>query len=121
MCAVSAVLVTSCSRVLQSCHQAAPHTHLIATLGKQNYARLDPALLNSRVVLVMDNDGQDLASDKVLLKTTKRLKAAGKEVFIVIPPNIDGRTKTDMNDILRARGIEAVEKLIRDDIKEVSL
>lgn len=104
-----------------SVHQAFPEDHLIATLGKHNFTRIDPETLNQKVVLVFDNDGIDIGDDKVFNKAARRLAGAGKDVYIVFPPIIDGLDKTDMNDVLVHLGEEAVNKVVKENMKKVKL
>jgi len=104
-----------------SVHQVFPDNHLIATLGKHNFLKLDPSVLNEKVVIILDNDGIKIRHDKVFNATAKKLLAAGKQVFFVVPPLVDGLTKTDMNDVLLHHGIEAVNDVITKEMKKITL
>ena len=122
-----------------SVHQVFPDNHLIATLGrttitlqrsstsnrlisgKHNFLKLDPSVLNEKVVIILDNDGIKIRHDKVFNATAKQLLAAGKQVFFVVPPLVDGLTKTDMNDVLLHHGIEAVNDVITKEMKKITL
>ena len=102
-----------------SVYQAFPDTHLIATLGKNNFPRLDPSVLNNRVVLILDNDSVNLSGDRIFHATTRKLLEHGKDVHYVQPPLLDGRSKTDMNDVLVSLGEYAVHELILNGLKRV--
>jgi len=104
-----------------SVYQAFPDIHLIATLGKNNFPRMDHSVLNKKVVLVMDNDGLDLRSDKLFSDTVKMLMENDKEVFYVLPPLVDGHDKTDMNDILVHHGESAVHEIVLNRIKKIKM
>jgi len=104
-----------------SVYQAFPDIHLVATLGKNNFPRMDHSVLNNKVVLVMDNDGLDLRSDKLFSSTVKMMLENDKEVFYVLPPLVDGHDKTDMNDILVHHGEAAVHEIILNQIKKIKM
>jgi len=104
-----------------SIYEAFQSDHVIATLGKHNFARIDPNVMNDKVVLVFDNDGNNVWEDKILLKATKRLMIEGKHVFIVFPPAIEGLEKTDMNDFMIALGVNGVYEVITNNLKKVHL
>jgi len=104
-----------------SVYEAFQDDHVIATLGKHNFARIDPEVINEKVVLVFDNDGKDVWRDKVLLNATKRLIVEGKDVYAVIPPAIEELGKSDMNDVLTRLGVDAVYAVIIQNLKKVEL
>merc|ERR1712098_140686 len=96
-------------------------TFIWSTLGKNNFPRMDHSVLNKKVVLVMDNDGLDLRSDKLFSATVKMMLENDKEVFYVLPPLVDGHDKTDMNDILVHHGEAAVHEIILNQIKKIRM
>ena len=102
-----------------SVYQAFPDIHLIATLGKNNFPRMDPSVLNKKVVLILDNDSVSLSGDRIFHATTRKLLDHGKDVHYVQPPLLDGRSKTDMNDVLLSLGDYAVHELILNGLKVV--
>ena len=102
-----------------SVFQAFPDSHLIATLGKNNFSRLDPEVLNKKVVLVMDNDGIPLSSDRIFKETTQKLIDHGKDVYYILPPLIDGLDKTDINDVLVHYGEDGVHHLISTKLQKL--
>jgi len=104
-----------------SVHQVFQDNHVIATLGKMNFARIDPEICNKKVVLVFDNDGNDIWEDRLFMKAAKRLIDMEKDVYIVFPPIIEGLDKTDMNDFLVHLGDEGVYKVILNNMKKVKL
>ena len=102
-----------------SVYQAFPDTHLIATLGKNNFPRVDPGVLNNKVVLILDNDSVSLSGDRIFQATTRKLLEHGKHVHYVQPPLLDGHNKTDMNDVLVSFGEYAVHELILNGLKHI--
>ena len=71
--------------------------------------------------MVLDNDGLKVRQDKVFRATARKLLDAGKKVFFVMPPLVDGLSKTDMNDVLLHHGGEAVLDIITKEMKKVTL
>ncbi len=63
------------------------------------------------MILIADNDGHKLKDDKQLMEAASRLQTAGKEVHIVMPKWIEG--KTDMNDVLKQKGTAGIIFTIR--------
>ena len=102
-----------------SVYQAFPDTHLIATLGKNNFPKVDPGVLNNKVVLILDNDSVGLSGDRIFQATTRKLLEHGKHVHYVQPPLLDGHNKTDMNDVLVSFGEYAVHELILNGLKQI--
>jgi len=100
-----------------SLFQVRPDSHILATLGKSNILHLDPAILGRKVVLIWDNDGVGLQSDRILLKTARSLQEAGKKLYLLMPAAIPGRSTTDLNDVLRALGREGVANTLRNSMK----
>lgn len=101
--------------VSQACNDA----HVIATLGKHNMKNVDPNVLGHKVVLIADNDGQKLIDDKPILAAAKQFTEAGKQVSIVMPPSLDG--KTDMNDVLQQQGVKGVTSVLTSRCMDFSL
>jgi hypothetical protein len=87
----------------------------IATLGKSNFANIDPESIGQKVIFCLDNDGSKSFTDGVIHKAAERLISHGKEVLISIPNQIN-HTKTDFNDTARAEGIGTIRKNIDDAI-----
>ena len=71
--------------------------------------------------MILDNDGLKVRQDKVFRSAARKLLEAGKKVFFVVPPLVDGLTKTDMNDVLLHHGGEAVRDIINKELKKVTL
>jgi len=93
--------------------QAYPNHQHFAVLGKYNFNSLDMSRLNCHVVLIWDNDGGDVASDPVFKKCAKRLLKNGNKVSFVCPPLLKGKSKTDMNDVLKAFGSTGVQNIVK--------
>jgi len=105
-----------------SLYQVDPDSHILATLGKHNFTRLDPALLHRKVVLIWDNDGIPINKDKILRATVNNLKRSGKEdVYLLYPPATESGSKVDLNDTLRDRGREGVEEVLRKHLLKIQL
>ena len=100
--------------------QVLPDDRVIATLGKGNMARIDPDLLTKKVVLILDNDGTSYKADSLVLRATRRLLEAEREVFVVVPDLLTGTSKTDMNDVLVQLGEDAVFEAIKS-MKRVTM
>jgi hypothetical protein len=88
------------------------------TLGKSNFATIDPHGVGQKIVFCLDNDGVQSVTDNAIHKAAQRLAGYGKEVFIAIPDQIKGinGAKTDFNDIARKEGINVVRKYINNSI-----
>ncbi|MEI8055095.1 MAG: Ti-type conjugative transfer relaxase TraA [bacterium] len=92
-----------------------PNANIAVTLGKSNFANIDPQSIGQKIVFCLDNDG--IKVDKTIDKAAQRLIDFGKEVFIAIPEADTNsekpeKVKTDFNDIARSQGIEAVKSII---------
>jgi conjugative transfer relaxase protein TraI len=81
---------------------------VFVTLGKSNFASVDPKKTGSQVVFCLDNDGAKSHNDLVIHKAAQRLIDLGKEVFIAMPNQLNN-TKTDFNDVANSGGISAVK------------
>jgi dsDNA-binding SOS-regulon protein len=79
--------------------------HVLAVLGKSNFANINLDKLADKVVLALDNDGIKSLSDRVINEAIKRIENAGKEVYIIMPE----KHKTDLNDVLRNDGYQAYQ------------
>ena len=84
---------------------------VLAVLGKENYKNLDPNRLAKIILLVMDNDLHDtLLTGKAIKAAIEKLEKADKEVHIILPKELAGKGKTDLNDHLKKGGKDAVMK-----------
>ncbi|EKD45256.1 MAG: hypothetical protein ACD_69C00364G0002 [uncultured bacterium] len=109
-----------------SIKDAVKNGDVVVTLGKSNFATIDPQSVGQKVVFCLDNDGAKSFTDDAIHKAAQRLVDFGKEVFIAIPDQIgneingksekDGKNekneKIDFNDVARTEGINAVRKHI---------
>lgn len=86
-----------------SIQDAVKHERVLAVLGKQNFASIDTNLLTKHVVLCLDNDGKDIAQDKLINKAIQRLQEQGKTVAIAYPLD-----PGDFNDIAQRSGVNGV-------------
>lgn len=99
-----------------SVQEAIKGAHVLATLGKNNMKNIDPEILGQHVVLLADKDdpSKGIKDDKTLLEAASRLKQAGKDVHIVMPEWLDG--KTDMNDVLSKKGVDALRHTLSNTV-----
>mgnify|MGYP000666363362 CR=1 FL=1 len=95
-----------------SVKEAYPDEHVLAVGGKENIANIDPEILNDKVIICADNDGNDIATDSALNNSISRLEEAGKTVEIIAPADIDGMSKVDFNDVLNRTGVEDISNII---------
>jgi hypothetical protein len=89
--------------------KALPEANVVITLGKQSFGNIDPAVLSSKVIFCLDNDGQDLKKDKLIQESAKRLQDQKKEVQFMVPQGL-ALAKQDYNDILKQKGVAAVRQ-----------
>jgi hypothetical protein len=68
-----------------------------SVLDKQGFKRIDPAKVNSHVVLCLDQDLKGWKSDALITHAVQQLKAAGKTVWIAMPDVLQNQ-KTDFNN-----------------------
>ena len=105
-----------------SIKDATGNGEVVVTLGKSNFAKIEPQSVGQKVVFCLDNDGSDTHTDATINKAAERLIGFGKEVFIAIPEQIetDGQLqKTDFNDIAKAYGIDEVKNTLEQSISYV--
>lgn len=103
-----------------SAKQALKDAQVISTLGKENYAKVEPERLEKTVIFVLDNDGKSVKTDPVLNKAFAKQINAGKDVYAILPEQLDGRNKTDLNDVLQKGGEAAVAKAF-ENIRKVTI
>ena len=72
-------------------------------------------------MLLWDNDGLEVRSDKVLLRTLETLKKAKKKTYLLVPPLLLAREKTDLNDILVELGKDGLEDVLQGSLRRVEL
>ncbi|OGV51924.1 MAG: hypothetical protein A3F46_05640 [Legionellales bacterium RIFCSPHIGHO2_12_FULL_42_9] len=94
-----------------SIQDAVKHERVLAVLGKQNFASIDTNLLTKHVVLCLDNDGKDIAQDKLINKAIQRLQEQGKTVAIAYP-----HERGDFNDIAKKTGVNGVVEALKQVI-----
>jgi Ti-type conjugative transfer relaxase TraA len=102
-----------------SIRDAVGERDVLVTLGKTNFASIDPERVGSHVVFCLDNDGKRVFYDKQVHESAGRLVGYGKEVYIALPQQIekDGQEqKTDFNDIAKIYGVTAVRGLLNEAV-----
>lgn len=91
-----------------SLRQAMPNHDVKVTLGVYNYRNIQPTMVNQKVILCLDNDGQHSSTQKAVQQAIEHLQKSGKEVYTNQPDAI----KTDYNDMLKSEGIKAIQSKI---------
>jgi len=94
-----------------SIRDAVQHERVVAVLGKQNFAKVDPALTTQNIVLCLDNDGKSIQDDKLVKQAVERLEQAGRQVLLAYPKH-----KGDFNDVAKTQGVEGVFKALNNTI-----
>lgn len=89
---------------------------VVVTLGKSNFAKIDPQGVGQKVVFCLDNDGSSTLKDNTIHKAAERLISFGKEVFITIPESKEVNGKVDLNDVARRYGIDAVRNVVMQPV-----
>ena len=92
------------------------NSEVVVTLGKSNFANVDPRSIGDRVIFCLDYDGPRTFADNTIYKAAERLINHGKEVYIAIPQSNGSNTKIDFNDIARTAGITAVSKMLENAV-----
>lgn len=94
---------------------ADPRATVFATLSVSNLSNPIETLKKqgiTEVVLAKDNDGLDAYTDKAVTKALVEYERAGIHVTVKEPEMLDGKDKTDWNDILQARGIDSMREAL---------
>lgn len=103
------------------------NSEVLVTLGKSNFATINPKSIGGTVIFCLDNDGPKTFTDSTIHKAAERLIDFGKEVFINFPEQITGKMsntqeiyekniKIDFNDVAKAMGVDAVKNSIDNSI-----
>jgi hypothetical protein len=100
------------------------NSEVVVTLGKSNFASIDPKSVGNKVVFCLDNDGPATLTDNTIYKAAERLISFGKEVFISIPGQAIGKSnekseknvKIDFNDIAKTIGVDAVKNTLDNSV-----
>jgi hypothetical protein len=98
-----------------SIKDAVKNGSVVVTLGKSNFANIEPQSVGQKIVFCLDNDGIKSFLDNTIHKAAQRLIDFGKEVFIAIPNQINN-AKTDYNDVARISGINMVKNSLDNSI-----
>ena len=91
---------------------------VLASLGKNNIAKIPSDSLGKWVVLVLDNDLKNPLSDDVIRKTMGALQAAGKQVTCISPQAINNK-KTDYNDLAQTGKTSEIIRDVNNAIKQI--
>ena len=79
------------------------------TLSKANFKNIDSKTLSEKVIFCLDNDGQNVKSDKLIAESAKRLVDSNKHVFFMVPTTLS-QSKQDYNDVLKHVGDGAIKR-----------
>jgi hypothetical protein len=82
-----------------------PEANVYAVTGKGSLKKIDLDRLGERVVLCLDNDGDNTFKNNDINNCVDRLLKSGKQVAITLP----NKENTDFNDILRQEGKSGVK------------
>jgi hypothetical protein len=88
---------------------AIKQVNIRVTLSKSNFKNIDSHTLPERVVFCLDNDGQDIQSDKLIAQSAKRLIDNHKQVSFMFPTCLSSK-KQDYNDVLKHAGQAAIQR-----------
>ncbi|CAM4429968.1 MAG: hypothetical protein LEGION0398_MBIBDBAK_01334 [Legionellaceae bacterium] len=86
--------------------------YIKTTLGVSNHLNIPQSQISKTAVFCLDNDGAKSMSEITAFKGMQRLKDAGITVFYNQPDKI----KTDYNDVLKQKGIDAIHAKINTSI-----
>lgn len=92
---------------------ANPTSTVLVSFGLSNLKNLNSLIKNffhTSVVIAGDNDSQAKNNTtKMTLEAQETLKNLGINAEIITPRNIDGRAKTDWNDVHKSQGLQEVK------------
>jgi len=92
---------------------------IAVTLGKSNFANIDPQAVGQKVIFCLDNDGDKALTDNIINKSAERLISFGKDVLIAVPEktsNYSEQAKIDFNDVAKTEGIDAIRRTIDNSV-----
>ena len=92
------------------------NSEVVVTLGKSNFANLDPQSIGDKAIFCLDYDGIKTFTDNTIHKAAERLINHGKEVYVAIPQSNESNTKVDFNDVARTSGAAAVSKMLENSM-----
>ncbi|HAU1387078.1 TPA: toprim domain-containing protein [Legionella pneumophila] len=96
---------------------------VLVSFGISNMKNLASVIKNfnpKEVVIAADNDGSMAKSQQEIFKTVEELRQNKVDVRPIFPSPLEGRNKTDWNDILQAKGVAEIQKqLLANDTKNL--
>ncbi len=95
-----------------SLREAEPDKAIHAVLGSSNFKNISTG--SDKVILALDNDGNNKATQKMIEHACENLQQDGKTIFVNQPDEV----KKDYNDVLKEKGVEAIKQFI-DASKQV--
>lgn len=97
---------------------------VLCSFGVSNMKNLSPIIKkfhSKEVVIAGDNDGEFAKSQQAIEKTINAFKQDNLSARAVFPDGLQGKAKTDWNDIHLSKGIAEIQKqLMRKDIGAIS-
>ncbi len=96
--------------------EANKKAHVLAVLGKSNFANIHLDQLADKVVLCLDHDGVQTYTNQLIEKAVARLEAAGKTVAVLLPDAQNIAHRGDFNDLLREKGLAEVIKQMQQPL-----
>ena len=91
-----------------SLKEADPNKGIAVTLGKSNFLNIKT---DAKVIIIaLDNDGRNPATETIVNNAIQRLQDQGKTVYTNQPSEL----KKDFNDVLKEQGVNAVRQYIAD-------
>ncbi len=96
--------------------EANKKAHVLAVLGKSNFANIHLDQLADKVVLCLDHDGVQTYTNQLIEKAVARLEAAGKTVAVLLPDAQTIAHRGDFNDLLREKGLAEVIKQMQQPL-----
>lgn len=73
------------------------------------------------VIIAQDNDGDNAMSEKTITDVLKHYQNSALSISAIKPNMLPGKTKTDWNDVLQAKGVNAIRHEIGIPIPEYKL
>jgi conjugative transfer relaxase protein TraI len=84
--------------------------HVLAVLGKSNFANIKLDTLADEVVLCLDHDGVSTYTNDLVERAVHRLEASGKVVRLILPEADNLHYDGDFNDVLKEKGVDELSQ-----------
>ena len=107
------VLIAEGTETGLSLAKAVPGKSIQVTLGKSNFLNIETKSDVKNVIFCLDNDGKKLIEDKVIESAVMKQVADGKTVKVMLPTALL-QDKQDYNDVIKLKGVAAIQKDYRE-------